>query len=214
VLTCCCRELEKTVGGHVLCAVVGVNLVSARQCTVTLELLIYRVVCELYLRCLLYIPSLLRTGPMDLDEDAFADVAALTKFYRDIGVFEDAPVWTATTLGSIEQMQTVIDLREDVNEHGGDDGTSPLHEAVFHNDISKVRLLLKHSADVYATVKHGEFKGLTARGVAKKLGYSPNLSYGYINHEPELQRELHALKKLLEKKDQRIKQLEALLMAA
>jgi hypothetical protein len=86
------------------------------------------------------------------------------------------PVWTAVKFGTLEDLQTAIDTGADVNEFGGNESRSPLHEAVINKDHAKARLLVNNGADLYATLgdTHGNYSGMTPERLAQELNeWSP-----------------------------------------
>ena len=81
------------------------------------------------------------------------------------------PVWHAAKFGTLKDLKDRIDEGCDMNEQGGDNGstTSPLHEAVLNNDAAKVMLLVRNDVDLFAKNRRGRYSDRTPEYVAWEL---------------------------------------------
>jgi hypothetical protein len=90
--------------------------------------------------------------------------------------YNGPPVWKAARFGTLEELQAAIDAGEDVNEFGGKERRSPLHETVINKDHAKAKLLVDNGADLYAKLPdtHGDYSGMTPERLAQELNeWSP-----------------------------------------
>ncbi|KAJ1467016.1 ankyrin repeat-containing domain protein [Baffinella frigidus] len=67
----------------------------------------------------------------------------------------DPALWMAVTLGRLEEVRQLVADGADIDESGGPDKTTPLHEAAGRGYEEVTRLLLEHQADVSAKATDG-----------------------------------------------------------
>ena len=85
-----------------------------------------------------------------------------------LGILPSTPyLWMATKLGQPNWVRTLLEDGADIEEKGGKDDTTPLHEAALHGHEPVTQLLLAHEADVSSKDAHGE----TPLGIAARQGH-------------------------------------------
>ena len=65
------------------------------------------------------------------------------------------PLWTATKLGQMDVVRKLLEDGADIQEKGGLDDTTPLHQAARYGREQIMQLLIEHETDVSAKATGG-----------------------------------------------------------